>query len=176
MKKLVYCSLSLLSLASTLTLAEDQTSSGSLTIKANVLKSCMVNTNNAGQLNNSVIDFGTITSLTENIDASTSESNNNKIGVLCSNTTPWTLSLDGGKNSLQNQRRMSGGSEKTEYIPYNLYLDASRTSEIQFNTVAISNTGTGTQQLFDIYGRIPAGSTLPAPGNYIDTVTISVTY
>lgn len=176
MKKLLSPSVALLSLIPTLCFAADETQTGALTIKANVVKSCMVNTNNAGQVNSPVLDFGTITSLTKNIDASTNGSTSNKIGVLCSNSTPWTLSLNGGNHPLENQRRMSNSSEKSEYIPYNLYLDASRASEITFNTAAISQTGTGEQQTFDIYGRIPAGSILPSPGNYIDTVTITVTY
>ena len=176
MKKLFYPSFALLSLVSSLSSATEQSHTGSLTVQATVVKSCLVNTNSSGQVNSPILDFGTITSLTKDINASTNGTTGNKIGVLCSNTTPWSLSLDGGKNSIDNQRRMSNNSEKAEFIPYNLYTDASRSSEVPFQGVALTGTGNGQQQTFDIYGRIPAGSALPSPGSYIDTVTITVTY
>ncbi|MCE6855275.1 spore coat protein U domain-containing protein, partial [Acinetobacter baumannii] len=28
----------------------------------------------------------------------------------------------------------------------------------------------------NVYGRIPAGTTLPSAGSYVDTVTVTVTY
>ncbi|MFY0084261.1 spore coat protein U domain-containing protein, partial [Acinetobacter baumannii] len=47
---------------------------------------------------------------------------------------------------------------------------------IGISTTAYSGTGTGAVQTVNVYGRIPAGSTLPSAGSYVDTVTVTVTY
>ena len=40
----------------------------------------------------------------------------------------------------------------------------------------VSDTGTGAPQNKTVFASIPAGTTLPAPGTYTDTVVITVTY
>ena len=172
MKKSAYISASLLSLSSTFATAS--TATDSLVVKANVIKSCVVNTSSTGNVNQAVIDFGTITSLTDNLVSSTTSTNGNKVSVLCSNTTPWSIALDGGQNANSEQRRMAGGNN--EFIPYDLFADNSLTKAIEINTPALNGIGNGQQQSYDIFGRIPAGTQLPSPGAYIDTVTVTVTY
>lgn len=154
---------------------EAATNSGTLTVEATVAASCTVNTSSTGTTTNAVLNFGTVSSFAANTDANTSSTGGSQVGVLCNNGTAWTLAMDGGSNiSGTTQRQMKGGS--TEYIPYNLYSDSGYTTAIGVNTTALSGTGTGTLQSYDIYGRIPAGSTLPSVGAYSDTVTMTITY
>ena len=154
--------------------SEAATVTGSLTVSATLAASCAVNTSTTGTTTTAVLNFGTVTSMAANIDASTSSTGGSKVTVLCSNGTGWTLAMNGGSNVSGTQRRMLGGN--TEYVPYNLYSDSARTVAIGINTTALSGTGTGALQSYDIYGRIPAGSTLATPGAYTDTVTLTLTY
>ncbi|KAI1692792.1 spore coat protein U domain-containing protein [Ditylenchus destructor] len=39
-----------------------------------------------------------------------------------------------------------------------------------------SDTGNGQLQIVTVFGRIPSGQTLPRPGNYSDTLTVTVSY
>lgn len=97
--------------------------------------------------------------------------------VTCTNTTPYTVGLNTGLNASGAQRRMLGGGTNSEYINYDLYQDAGRTTAWG-NAVGSwqSGTGNGAAQSFTVYGRVPAQTT-PSPGaNYTDTVTITVTY
>ncbi|HBM2886502.1 MULTISPECIES: spore coat U domain-containing protein [Klebsiella] len=151
------------------------TATGTLTVKATVTASCTINTSATGTTTDAVLDFGTVSSFAANTDANTSTAGGSQVGVLCNNGTSWALALDGGQNSRgSSQRQMSGGT--SELIPYDLYTDSGYTNAIGISTTALSGTGTGSEQKYDIYGRIPAGSTLPSVGSYIDTVTMTITY
>ena len=156
--------------------ANAATATGTLTVKASVTNSCVLNTSATGTTTNAVLDFGTLSSLASNVDADTTTAGGTSIKVLCNNTVPWALSFDGGQNVLSTQRRMIGGGTTTEYIPYNLFSDTGRSTAIGIATTAYSGTGSGSVQTVNVYGRIPAGTTLPSAGSYVDTVTITVTY
>ncbi|MEQ1120601.1 spore coat protein U domain-containing protein, partial [Acinetobacter seifertii] len=86
--------------------ANAATATGTLTVKATVTNSCVLNTSATGTTTNAVLDFGTLSSLTSNVDADTTTTGGTAIKVLCNNTVPWTLSFDGGQNVLSTQRRM----------------------------------------------------------------------
>lgn len=99
------------------------------------------------------------------------------IGVQCTNTTPYNIGLGAGAGSGATvaTRRMSSGSGGT--IDYSIYLDSAGT-QVWGDTVnsnTFSGTGTGAVQTQTVYGRVPVQPT-PAPGNYADTVQITVTY
>ena len=149
---------------------------GTLTVKAPITNSCVLNTSATGTTSNAILDFGTLSSLASNVDADTTTTGGTAIKVLCNNTVPWTLAFDAGKNAQSTQRRMIGGAASNEYIPYNLFSDTNRATAIGIATTAYSGTGTGVAQTVNVYGRIPAGSTLPSAGSYVDTVTVTVTY
>jgi len=170
MKKISYLPLVVASLLSSNAMAA--TATGNLIVKATVQKSCAVNTSATGTVTDAVIDFGTITSLSTNVDSSTASGT--QLTVLCTNGTGWAVAFNDGANSEATQRRMKGPAS-TDFIPYNLY-SVSSGGTIITTTTAYSGTGTGTIQNNTIYGRIPAGTALPSPGAYIDTVTMTVTY
>jgi len=97
--------------------------------------------------------------------------------VTCTNTTPYSIGLDAGANASGAQRRMRGGVANSEYVGYNLYSDAARTTPWGNSSgTMVNGTGAGAGVGYTIYGQVPAQAT-PSPGaNYSDTVTITVIY
>lgn len=168
--------LSLLSAMLMVPAAHASTVTGNLLVKANVIAGCTVNTSATGSVTDAVIDFGTISTLAGGATASTSSTGGAKVGVLCNNNTSYSMMADGGSNlSGTTQRRMKN-TGAADYLPYDLYTDSGYSSAIGVGTTFLSGSGTGAEVMFDIYGKIPAGTTLPTVGAYLDTVTLTVTY
>jgi spore coat protein U-like protein len=118
----------------------------------------------------SSLNFGTQGVLAANVDQSST------IQVTCTNTTPYTIGLNAGTGSGATvaARKMSSGGNTVNYA---LYSDAAHTT-IWGNTPAsdtVAGTGTGAAQSFTVYGRVPPQGA-PAPGNYSDTITVTVMY
>jgi spore coat protein U-like protein len=109
---------------------------------------------------------------TTNTDQTTS------IGVQCTNTTPYNVGLDAGTTAGgSTATRLLFNATTSETIQYKLYTNSGRTTNWgnAVGTDTVGGTGTGSSQPFTIYGRVPPQST-PTPGNYADTVTVTVTY
>jgi spore coat protein U-like protein len=123
------------------------------------------------------LNFGSASLLTSNVDAIAT------LAVQCTNTTPYSISIDNGSNASGSQRRMLNGA--SNYIPYNLYTDAARSAAWSTTTSALSctngggtcllGTGTGSNQNLTVYGRVPP-QTAPAAGTYSDTVIATITF
>jgi spore coat protein U-like protein len=115
------------------------------------------------------LDLGSTGVIQSNVPAST------PLHIQCTNTTPYTIGLDKGTTSgaSVSQRLLANGSAT---VNYNLYT-ASDYATVWGDTggTPVSSTGTGADQLFTIYGKIPAQTT-PAPGTYTDLITVTVTY
>jgi len=115
------------------------------------------------------LNFGSSGLLNNNIDASST------FVVKCTKGTAYSIGLTGANDSGGN-KRMSNGSE---YVTYQTYTDNT------YGTVwdaasspssgPVTATGTGDNQTYTVYGRVPPQTTPPA-GNYSDTVTITVQY
>jgi spore coat protein U-like protein len=118
----------------------------------------------------STLNFGTQGVLAANVDQTST------IQVVCTNTTPFTIGLDAGTGSgatVAARKLTSGGNT----VNYALYSDAAHTT-IWGNTPStdtVAGTGAGSAQNFTVYGRVPP-QTAPAPGNYSDTITVTVMY
>ncbi|SEK61340.1 Spore coat protein U (SCPU) domain-containing protein [Roseateles sp. YR242] len=147
--------------------AAPNTTSGTLTVGATILVACNV----AG----GTLNFGsTIDPLQSSgpIDASTN------LSVTCTNTTPYSVALSAGANAgglnAFSARAMKSG---TNSLPYQLYLDAahSKVWGNGTNSSVHTGTGTGTQQSLTVYGRLPTVANA-VPGDYSDTVTVTITY
>jgi spore coat protein U-like protein len=99
------------------------------------------------------------------------------VTVTCTNTTPYTVSLDagGGAGATVAARRMTGPASAT--VTYSLYRDAARTQlwGETIGTDTAAGTGNGSGQALTVYGRVPTQTT-PAPGSYTDSVNVTVTY
>ncbi|WP_296554708.1 spore coat U domain-containing protein [Pigmentiphaga sp.] len=116
-------------------------------------------------------DLPAMPTTASNVDAQGS------VGVLCSAATPYTVYLGDGLNRAgagSGSRQMASGDQR---LPYQLYRDANRT-QVWNQAVGggVSDSGTGAVQTLPVYGRIPAGTVLPAPGDYQDSVIVTVSY
>ncbi|SSU20474.1 putative secreted protein [Acinetobacter baumannii] len=97
---------------------------------------------------------------------------------------PYTIYLGDGNNRISGGfRRMTNGS--SQYIPYQLYKDSNYSSVWDATggitnvggSGGVSSSGTGSAQSTNVYGRIPQGTTISStPGNYSDSVVVTVTY
>lgn len=99
--------------------------------------------------------------------------------VQCTNTTPYSVALDAGTNAGGatnfSSRAIKSGSNT---LGYQLYLNAGRSSvwgDGTSSSLPVTGTGTGSTQSLTIYGRLPTLGNA-APGTYVDTVTVTITY
>lgn len=105
-------------------------------------------------------------------DLSNAVSGVTTISLSCPTNTSWKVGLDNGLNYDGTSRRMKNAGN---YIKYSLYKSADL-SQTWDNTTYSQGTGTSGTQQINIYGRVPAqGSFFPA-GDYVDTVTVTLTY
>lgn len=116
------------------------------------------------------LDFGTEGVLSAAVQAAAT------LEVACTDTTPYTIGLNGGTGpgGTTDLRQMSSG---TGTIGYGLFQDAARSVNWGDTTAGetVAATGAGVAQSYTIYGQVLAQAT-PAPGTYTDTVTVTVTY
>lgn len=133
----------------------------SFTVQANVDRTCAVSAQN--------ISFGSHGLLTTQLDALGS------IGVTCTSGLSYAISLNGGLSgaTLPTQRKMTKGLES---VLYGLYGDMNRTQPWGSGVgQTVGGTGSGMQQNLPVYARVQPQTT-PSPGNYSDTVVVTVTY
>lgn len=116
------------------------------------------------------INFGSVGLLTANVDAT------GTLNVQCTNTTPYTVSINGGLSGATNPalRKMT---LSTNSVTYGIYSDIARaTAWGSLAGATIAGTGTGLTQSLTMYGRVPPQSPTPPPGNYSDTLIATITY
>ena len=142
------------------------TTSSTLDVSATVTSNCVVST--------SPIAFGYVDVTNgANVDGT------GGLSVTCTSGTGWSADADacGGTGATLAVRKMSDGSNLLNYA---LYTDAGRTTiwgdGAGGTTATISGTGNGVAQASTIYGRVPSGQTSLPAGDYLDTVTVTVTY
>lgn len=136
---------------------------GTLNVKLTIESGCSVFSNNT----DISLDFGTWTTLSQNIDESAS------FDVACSGDTGFTVGLDkgiGGGTTVSDRKLTSG----TNKIAYNLYTDAGRGTV--WDSVPFSKaSATGGLTKVTIFGRVPKSAAIPAAGTYTDKVAIILT-
>lgn len=144
------------------------TATGTFQVTATVLSSCTVT--------GTTLNFG---SNIDPIAASVPLDSSSTLSVICSNTTPYTVALNAGTNAgggtSFTSRAIKNG---TSTLGYQLYKDSSRTTvwgDGTSSTSTTAGTGSGSAQSLTIYGRLPSLSGA-VPGNYTDTVTVTITY
>ena len=144
------------------TAAGAATKTATFNVTATVVSDCTISADH--------LDFGNVGILTANVDADTD------IRVLCTGGTEYTVALDAGSGtgSTIQDRRMANG---TDTLKYQMYRDVARVQVWGDNagTDTEGGVGTGNEEVLTIYGRIPVQAP-PAPGNYISTVTATITY
>ena len=128
------------------------------TVQANITKNCTVTTQS--------VDFGSVGLLAANVDA------NGQVRVTCTQSTGYSVGLSVGSFTPTTRRML----KSSEFITYGLYQDSSRTQGWG-DTVGTMPTGTGSglTQNYTVHGRVQPQTT-PSPGNYTDTLTVTITY
>lgn len=99
----------------------------------------------------------------------------NAVTVLCTATTPWSLSLNNGATgTAPDTRYMTKGASR---VRYGIYRDSDRTLPWgdAGSGLAVSGTGTGASQPIDSFGKAMIQAT-PSPGFYSDTIVVTLTY
>lgn len=136
------------------------TATGSVLVSANVLSFCTIAS--------TPLAFGVYSSAAVPATAT--------LTVLCTLTTPYTVSLDAGTGTgaTTTTRKMANGSN---FLNYQLFRDSARTQNFgsTVGTDTVGGTGSGLAQLITIYGQIIASQNA-ATGSYTDTVTATLTY
>jgi spore coat protein U-like protein len=135
--------------------AQAVTATTTFAVTATVAATCSVTA--------TALPFGTYSSTAATAVSST-------VSVTCTNTTPYTLGLDGGSNGTVTARAMKSGAV---LLNYGLFTDAAHT--VNFATLASAN-GTGSAVATTVYGQIPAGQYVTPSTTYTDTITATVTY
>ncbi|CAM5621598.1 spore coat U domain-containing protein [Sphingobium scionense] len=117
------------------------------------------------------VDLGTHPSTDTNVQG------NNSLTVNCSPNTPYYIGLLPSNNDTSGAGVMIGST--TDEVPYQLYQDAGTT--IWGNTATdtdagngYAGTGTGADQSIPVYAIAPSLNF--TPGDYADTVTVSVNF
>jgi spore coat protein U-like protein len=112
------------------------------------------------------LNFGHIDDLSKGVMSSTT------VSLSCPLNTTWKVGLDQGLNYDGKTRRMRNG---VDYIAYDLYQDVSyKQSWNSMNTS--QGTGTNGTQTIQIYGKVPPSALSVPPGEYQDTITVTLTY
>lgn len=114
------------------------------------------------------LDFGSTGNLSGNRDQTST------LQLQCPTGTSWRIGLDNGNHANGNVRRMAGSPGN--YLQYELYRNSGRSQRwgnAQPNDTSNGNGNNAVQSL-TVYGRVPAQTA--APGNYSDTVTVTLTY
>ena len=109
------------------------------------------------------------------LDASTT------INIRCTNTTSITsVALSAGSSGSVSQRKMQMTGATSNTLNYQLYKDSSLSTVWGTSGTALytglSGAGLNTDVAVTVYGRIPAGQQTAKPGDYSDTITVTVTY
>ncbi len=143
--------------------AQASTSTSTMPVKVVIQKACDVTATPP-----TTLDFGTQGPLIANVDQTST------ITVVCTPTTAYNIGLDGGASASTSARTMVLGSNT---VGYQLYSDSAR-STVWGNVVGtdtVSGSGSGVNQPYTVYGRIPPQAT-PVAGTYSDTIGVTVTY
>lgn len=140
------------------------TSTTTFTVSATVVDDCSVSADN--------LTFSNYTPTSASNDDATTT-----VYVTCTVNTAYNIGLNAGTGTgaTVTTRKLT---DTTNTVNYSLYQDSNHAT-VWGNTVStdtVSSTGTGSQQSFTVYGRIPGSQSTAVPGSYTDTITVTVTY
>lgn len=108
-------------------------------------------------------------------------SNNNAISVTCTNDASYSIGLTPSNNNTGGAGVMKGTGSNADKVPYQLRSSSGTGGTIWGNTTTattvgngLAGIGSGVAQAQTVYVTVPNADF--KPGNYSDTVTISVNY
>lgn len=138
--------------------AAAQTATDTFQVRAQVQKTCTIVAND--------LDFGIYNS-SQQSRASTN------LSVQCTPLTPFAVEIGPGGSGNRNNRWMTGPAT----LRYGLFKDGGYTQPTVTTGSDFAGVSDpqGTAVSFQLYGQIVANQVVPS-GNYLDTVTVTVTY
>ncbi|CAN5245675.1 spore coat U domain-containing protein [soil metagenome] len=151
--------------------------SGTIAVSLNVSAACAVNggsiTSGAlGQIG--AIAFADQPGIFGNVDAAmVPTSGSGGLSVLCSPGLAPALTIGAGAHDSGSLRQLTSGSNN---VPYRLYSDAGRTTEITIGQQISLGTATTTAFSIPIYARVNSGGNVLAAGAYADTVQVTLSW
>lgn len=137
-------------------------------VSASVETNCLISTPSTG------LNFGVYDPL-----AAADNTTTTSFKVKCTKNSPYTIAMSAGLGSgaTLTDRKMTNGSQTA--MSYAIYSDASNTNwGATVGTGAHTGTGAGlgTENTVDVFATIPTGQLDVGFGNYVDTVTATVSY
>jgi spore coat protein U-like protein len=138
------------------------TATNSLSVSATVAKNCTLG---AG-----TIAFGNYDPVGANVAAPLNQAGS--FTVTCTKGVAYTVSLGLGNNASGSTRRMTNG---TDFLTYELYLDAARTTVWDAANVAAGSAPNISPITLTVYGQVAAGQNVGV-GSYSDTVVSTVNF
>lgn len=137
--------------------ADAATANGTLDVQATVVNTCVVLT--------APVVFASV-----GLDEVTA---NGSITVNCTNSSAFTVALDGGEAGNISARTLTHDSLPASFT-YQLYTDAGLTTVWGDGVTGSQANGTGPSETLTVYGRTT--STPDTAGAYADEVQVTVTY
>ncbi|MDV3468037.1 spore coat U domain-containing protein [Stenotrophomonas sp. C3(2023)] len=127
------------------------------------------------------VDFGSaLSTSTTTLNAAGS------ITAQCTAGTPYSIALNAGSNAAtandvttRRMRNTDATVTANNFVGYQLFRDAGRTQVwgATAGSNVLASAGTGLAQAFPVYGQVlDPSSNNAATGNYLDTVTATITY
>lgn len=111
------------------------------------------------------LDFGTHASTDGDLTAKSNAT------VTCTKGAPFALTAEKNDSYV-----MKNKVNEEEVVPYKLYSDSAHQTELT-DTIGKKDIGTGIPQIVTIYGTVTKSDLLNASvGDYLDTVTLTLTY
>lgn len=140
----------------------NRTASFSFDVRGEISPDCRVEADD--------LDFGSVGLLNQAVDAAS------QIRVTCTAGSSFDVGLGYGLHgSAMNDRHMQdlAGNQ----VSYQVYRDNGRSLGwgLPADGAASTSAGSGAVESFTVYGRVPVQTT-PPPGNYSDTLVVTVTY
>ncbi len=138
--------------------AHAATATGTLNVDAVVLNTCAVAT----------------TPVTFTNVGLTQATGNGTVTVTCTNTSAFTVALDGGSNADISARTLTSILDPSDTFTYQLYTASDLSTVWGDGSTGSTVAGTGPLEILTVYGATT--SSPAAPGVFADTVTVTVTY
>lgn len=118
----------------------------------------------------SPINFGTINSNSQNLQSTT-------LTATCTKGTAFNVGLSTGISNNFSSRYMAL-NDNSDQLNYNIYFDNLYNNILgdgNENTTLINDIGTGNDQTFTLFGKIPTGQFV-SPGTYSDLISVTLSY
>ncbi len=145
--------------------ADAATATSSFLVTAVVSANCTISSN--------PLAFGAYDPVVTNAVANLDQTST--LTVACTKGSSAAVSLNLGTHSTGTTRRMQHSVTATEFLTYELYTSAARTTVWNTTNTVAYNAASKAASTLTVFGRVPANQDI-AIGNYADSVTATITF